>query len=45
MSYNIIIEIAEGWVKFDDDDQPIWTTFQVEEPDNIEDWHHVTVKV
>ena len=37
------IEIDEGWVMFDDSNQPIWTTFQFEEPDNIEDWHQVTV--
>lgn len=40
MSNDLIIQ---GWVKFDDDNKPIWSTFQIEEPDNVEDWHQAWV--
>ena len=45
MAKLIPMELTEGWVRFDDNNRPIWTTFQLETPDNVEDWHQITVTV
>jgi hypothetical protein len=37
------MELTEGWVRFDDNNQPIWTTFQLWPPINLEDWHQASV--